>query len=306
VALMASATPPRALHPFPGHVARDSPPDRPTPLRSRVVPTLALPSASGARLLEALTVVLAFAVGWYATEFGKVETWGMPTGTLDSNLLAGDYLDGSGGSGGSHGGGSDLDSDSKETLHGKFGGNTSSVSNLWPPGFPRVLPRDTRNPPSRTRGCITTDAFGEACYFRDAMVCVGFGDALRVGLVVPEGDPLLDSPVLVNRHLPGFRQGGMDYRYFQHAPVPPFGYSAGLPNGSRPHLGTDPEKRWPDTVSACATAFRKAPQFNFGRELRSYSVVVGVVGVRRWAVVPLCELEGAVYSVAQSSYFIDT
>jgi hypothetical protein len=80
------------------------------------------------------------------------------------------------------------------------------------------------------------------------MVCVGFGDRLRVGLVVPDGDPLLAEPFRVNRNVQGFQQGGMDSRYFQHAPVPPFGYMAGLGSAEVHRVGTDPDKRWPDTV----------------------------------------------------------
>ena len=112
-------------------------------------------------------------------------------------------------------------------------------------------PRDTRPAPVRMRGCIANDAFGEGCYFRDAMVCVGFGDHLRVGLVVEEGDPLLkaENLKLVNRAAPGFEAGGMDGRYFQHHPCPPVKYSIGVSGSASAELGSNRTKLWPSLVS---------------------------------------------------------
>ena len=111
-------------------------------------------------------------------------------------------------------------------------------------------PRDTRSAPVRMRGCIANDAFGEGCYFRDAMVCVGFGDHLRVGLVVEEGDPLMkaENLKLVHREAHGFETGGMDFRYFQHGPVTPLHYSSGLYGVDSAELGTSRTKLWPDMV----------------------------------------------------------
>jgi hypothetical protein len=183
-------------------------------------------------------VIVAFAIGWLSCSGGM--EW-ISMSSVHQNIPAALRLE--------------ADPPSTASQAPKDAAQTVAVAAgrklTWPAGFPRTLPRDVRPPPPRTRGCITTDAFGEACYFRDAMVCVGFGDRLRVGLVVAEGDPLLLEPVRVNRNLPEFPQGSMDGRYFQHAPVPPSGYAAGLGSGTQRHLGTDPDKRWPDTVRRC-------------------------------------------------------
>ena len=118
-------------------------------------------------------------------------------------------------------------------------GNTPEMLDGRP--FP---PNDTRVVPPRLRGCIANDAFGEGCYFRDAIVCVGFGNRLRVGLVVNASDPLLKAPQAVSGG-----HGRMEFRYFQHAPVTPHGYKSGLHGSNTPYLGTAPDKLWKDMVS---------------------------------------------------------
>ena len=54
-------------------------------------------------------------------------------------------------------------------------------------------PFDNRTEAPRKRGCIANDAFGEGCYFSDAMICVGFGDRLKVGMVGADGDPAVST-----------------------------------------------------------------------------------------------------------------
>lgn len=40
------------------------------------------------------------------------------------------------------------------------------------------------------RACVTNGGGGEACYFRDALLCIGFRDVHKVAVVVPKEDPL--------------------------------------------------------------------------------------------------------------------
>ena len=105
----------------------------------------------------------------------------------------------------------------------------------WPPGFPQVMPRDPRVLVAPKRGCITTDATGEGCYFHDAMVCVGLHSQSLVGIVVEEGDELLAHPELVDRRLPGFQTSG-------EASLPK-GFVSGLRSTPKPYIGTNPAKR---------------------------------------------------------------
>ena len=93
------------------------------------------------------------------------------------------------------------------------------------------------------------DRSGEACYYHDAMFCVGFGDRLHMGIIVKEDDPLLTTERgRLVRGNGGFINGGLDARYFQHAPISPFGYRQGLQGTDATYLGTDPKKMWPEVV----------------------------------------------------------
>ncbi len=119
-------------------------------------------------------------------------------------------------------------------------------------------PFDNRTEASRKRGCIANDAFGEGCYFSDAMICVGFGDRLKVGIVVEDGDPLLTTDRWrVKRGEGGIELGGMDGRYFQHAPVTPLQYRSGLTGVEDSYLGTNTTKLWPDGVRTALAGVMK-------------------------------------------------
>lgn len=69
------------------------------------------------------------------------------------------------------------------------GGSLSSESS---PSFNLKLDQYefVQRPVMHGRACTTNGGGGEACFFRDALLCTGFTDVHKVGIVVPKGDPL--------------------------------------------------------------------------------------------------------------------
>jgi hypothetical protein len=113
--------------------------------------------------------------------------------------------------------------------------SSNGSSEAGPPVFRPVMGR---------RACQTNGAGGEACYFRDALVCVGFPERRRVGIVVPTGDKLwVELAGAKGRGRPRVDPGS-----HEQVPFLPAGFRIGL-NKSTTYVGTHPLKRWPDMVS---------------------------------------------------------